>query len=100
MERHALTLELVAGSYTVARLDPGERLPDWAGGGPVVSMGAVSTPGYPAGGADVVALNCAADNGVPAGIGAGAGQTMTEAAFSIVSVVSCRPPRAVVADTL
>jgi hypothetical protein len=38
MERHALTLELVAGRYAVARLDPGERLPDWAGGRPFVSI--------------------------------------------------------------
>jgi hypothetical protein len=38
MERHALTLELVAGSYAVVRLDAGAPLPDWAGGGPFVSI--------------------------------------------------------------
>jgi hypothetical protein len=38
MERHALTVELVAGRYAVVRLDAGERLPDWAGGGPFVSI--------------------------------------------------------------
>jgi hypothetical protein len=38
MNSRCLTLELVAGSYAVARLDPGERLPDWAGGGPFVSI--------------------------------------------------------------
>jgi hypothetical protein len=38
MERHALALEVVAGTYAVVRLDPGERLPDWAGGAPFVSI--------------------------------------------------------------
>jgi hypothetical protein len=33
-----MTLEIVAGSYAVVRLDPGGRLPEWAGGGPFVSI--------------------------------------------------------------
>jgi hypothetical protein len=33
-----MTLELLAGSYAVVRLDAGERLPDWAGEGPFVSI--------------------------------------------------------------
>ena len=38
MERRALTLELVAGSYAVCRLGAAEPLPAWAGGGPFVSI--------------------------------------------------------------
>ncbi|HSD65637.1 MAG TPA: ACT domain-containing protein [Vicinamibacteria bacterium] len=38
MERRALTLELLAGRYAVARLDAAERLPAWAGQGPFVSI--------------------------------------------------------------
>ena len=33
-----MTLELLAGSYAVVRLDARERLPDWAGEGPFVSI--------------------------------------------------------------
>ena len=38
MERPALTLELVAGSYAVCRLGAAEPVPAWAGGGPFVSI--------------------------------------------------------------
>ena len=38
MERRALTLELVAGSYAVCRLGAAEPVPAWAGGGPFVSI--------------------------------------------------------------
>jgi len=38
MERRALTLELVAGSYAVVRLDAGAPPPAWAAGGPFVSI--------------------------------------------------------------
>jgi hypothetical protein len=38
MNSRSLKLELLAGRYAVVRLDPGERLPDWAGGGPFVSI--------------------------------------------------------------
>jgi hypothetical protein len=38
MERHALTLDLLPGSYAVCRLDAGEPLPAWAGAGPFVSV--------------------------------------------------------------
>jgi hypothetical protein len=38
MQRQALTLELVAGSYAVCRLGASEPLPAWAGEGPFVSI--------------------------------------------------------------
>lgn len=38
MNGRRLRLEVVAGRYAVVRLGPGERLPDWAGGGPFVSI--------------------------------------------------------------
>jgi len=38
MERRALTLELVAGSYAVCRLGAAEPVPAWAAGGPFVSI--------------------------------------------------------------
>jgi len=38
MNGRCMTLELLAGSYAVARLDAGERLPDWVGEGPFVSI--------------------------------------------------------------
>ena len=38
MDRRALTLELVAGSYAVCRLGASEPLPAWAGEGPFVSI--------------------------------------------------------------
>jgi len=38
MERHALTLELVAGSYAVCRLGAAEPVPAWCEGGPFVSV--------------------------------------------------------------
>jgi hypothetical protein len=38
MERHALTLELVAGRYAVCRLGASDAVPAWAEGGPFVSV--------------------------------------------------------------
>jgi len=38
MERHALTLELVAGRYAVCRLGASDPVPAWAEGGPFVSV--------------------------------------------------------------
>jgi hypothetical protein len=38
MNGRRMTLELVAGRYAVVRLDAGERPPDWARGGPFVSI--------------------------------------------------------------
>jgi hypothetical protein len=38
MERRALKLELLDGSYAVVRLDAGEPPPAWAAGGPFVSI--------------------------------------------------------------
>jgi uncharacterized protein len=38
MEGRALTLELLAGSYAVVRLDAAEPVPAWAGGAPFVSV--------------------------------------------------------------
>jgi hypothetical protein len=38
MERRALTLELVAGSYAVCRLGAAEPVPAWCEGGPFVSV--------------------------------------------------------------
>jgi uncharacterized protein len=38
MNSRSQTLELLAGSYAVCRLDPGEPLPAWTAGGPFVSV--------------------------------------------------------------
>jgi hypothetical protein len=38
MNGRRMNLELVAGRYAVVRLDAGEPLPDWARGGPFVSI--------------------------------------------------------------
>jgi hypothetical protein len=38
MNSRSQTLELLAGSYAVVRLDASEQLPAWVGGGPFVSI--------------------------------------------------------------
>jgi hypothetical protein len=38
MERRALTLELLPGGFAVARLEAAEPVPEWAKGGPFVSV--------------------------------------------------------------